>query len=61
MTPRPLRVTCGKIHNHGVCPAGGCSFALMDGSTRLITPTVDVRIFRALAGRNDGATISGEF
>jgi hypothetical protein len=39
----------------------GCYFALMDGSTRLIMTDVDVRVFRALAGRNDGIPIPGEF
>ena len=39
----------------------GCYFVLMDGSTRLITTSVDVRIFRALAGRNDGIAIPADF
>lgn len=39
---------------------GGAHFMLMDGSTRAITSNVDIRIFRALAGRNEGEVI-GEF
>jgi hypothetical protein len=37
---------------------GGCHFLLMDGSTRTVGTDVDIRIFRALAGRNDGVVIS---
>jgi prepilin-type N-terminal cleavage/methylation domain-containing protein len=37
---------------------GGAQFILMDGSTRSIGTDVDIRIFRALAGRNDGVVIS---
>lgn len=37
---------------------GGAHFLLMDGSTRSIATEVDIRIFRALAGRNDGVVIS---
>jgi len=38
----------------------GAHFLLMDGSTRGIATEVDIQIFRALAGRNDGAVI-GDF
>jgi prepilin-type N-terminal cleavage/methylation domain-containing protein len=38
--------------------SGGCYFVLMDGSTRSIATTVDLRVFRALAARNDGTPIS---
>lgn len=38
--------------------SGGAHFLLMDGSTRTIGTDVDIRIFRALAGRNDGVTLS---
>ena len=37
--------------------AAGAQFSLMDGSTRAIVETVDIQIFRALAGRNDGVPI----
>lgn len=37
---------------------GGCLFLLMDGSTRTIATTIDMRVFRALAGRNDGIPVS---
>lgn len=37
---------------------GGAQFLLMDGSTHTISPDVDISIFRALAGRNDGVVIS---
>jgi hypothetical protein len=30
----------------------------MDGSTRTISTEVDLRIFRGLAGRNDGVVLS---
>jgi len=33
---------------------GGAHFLLMDGSTRTVSTEVDIRTFRALAGRNDG-------
>lgn len=36
----------------------GCLFMLMDGSTHTIATTVDIRVFRAMAGRNDGIPIS---
>jgi prepilin-type N-terminal cleavage/methylation domain-containing protein len=36
---------------------GGCYFVLMDGSTRSLQPTIDLGIFRALAGRDDGIVI----
>ena len=37
---------------------GGCLFLLMDGSTHTIATTVDVPIFRAMAGRNDGLPVT---
>jgi prepilin-type N-terminal cleavage/methylation domain-containing protein len=37
---------------------GGCLFMLMDGSTHTITTTVDMRVFRAMAGRNDGIPVT---
>ncbi len=37
---------------------GGAHFLLMDGSTRTVSTDVDLGIFRALAGRNDGVVIS---
>jgi len=33
---------------------GGCLFLLMDGSTHTIATSIDMAIFRAMAGRNDG-------
>jgi len=39
---------------------GGAQFLLMDGSTHMIGTDVDIRTFRALAGRNDGVVI-GEY
>jgi prepilin-type N-terminal cleavage/methylation domain-containing protein len=37
---------------------GGCLFLLMDGSTHTISTNVDMAIFRALAGRNDGISVA---
>ena len=37
---------------------GGAHFLLMDGSTRTVGTEVDIRIFRGLAGRNDGVVLS---
>ena len=37
--------------------SGGCLFLLMDGSTHTIATTVDMQIYRAMAGRNDGQII----
>ncbi|MCC6512294.1 MAG: DUF1559 domain-containing protein [Pirellulaceae bacterium] len=37
---------------------GGCLFLLMDGSTHSIATSVDMSIFRAMAGRNDGIPVS---
>jgi prepilin-type N-terminal cleavage/methylation domain-containing protein len=37
---------------------GGCLFLLMDGSTHTIATTVDIQVFRAMAGRNDGIPIT---
>jgi prepilin-type N-terminal cleavage/methylation domain-containing protein len=37
---------------------GGAHFLLMDGSTRTISTEIDMRIFRGLAGRNDGVVLS---
>lgn len=37
---------------------GGCLFMLMDGSTHTITTTVDINVFRAMAGRNDGIPVT---
>ncbi len=37
---------------------GGCLFLLMDGSTHTITTNVDMPIFRAMAGRNDGIPVT---
>ncbi len=37
---------------------GGCLFLLMDGSTHTIATTVEMRVFRAMAGRNDGIPIT---
>lgn len=36
---------------------GGAHFLLMDGSTRGIPTQIDLNVFRALAGRNDGVVI----
>jgi prepilin-type N-terminal cleavage/methylation domain-containing protein len=36
---------------------GGCHFVLMDTSTQFISTDVDIAVFRALAGRNDGQVI----
>ncbi len=37
---------------------GGCHFVLMDASVQFISTDVDISLFRALAGRNDGQVIS---
>ena len=37
--------------------SGGCLFLLMDGSTHTIATNVDMQIYRAMAGRNDGQII----
>jgi hypothetical protein len=36
---------------------GGCLFLLMDGSTHTIATTVDMSVYRAMAGRNDGIPV----
>ena len=38
--------------------SGGCLFLLMDGSTHTISTTVDMQVYRAMAGRNDGQIIA---
>ena len=37
--------------------AGGCIFALCDGSTRSITFSVDVEVYRRIASRADGNVV----
>ena len=37
---------------------GGCIFLLMDGSTHTIATAVDMPIYRAMAGRNDGIPVT---
>lgn len=37
--------------------SGGCLFLLMDGSTHTIATNVDMQVYRAMAGRNDGQSI----
>jgi prepilin-type N-terminal cleavage/methylation domain-containing protein len=37
---------------------GGCLFLLMDGSIHPIATTVDIQVFRAMAGRNDGIPVT---
>ncbi len=37
---------------------GGCLFLLMDGSTHSIANTVDMTVYRAMAGRNDGVPVT---
>lgn len=37
---------------------GGCLFLLMDGSTHTISSTVDMQVYRAMAGRNDGIIVT---
>lgn len=37
--------------------SGGCLFLLMDGSTHTIATSVDMQVYRAMAGRNDGASV----
>jgi prepilin-type N-terminal cleavage/methylation domain-containing protein len=37
---------------------GGCLFLLMDGSTHTIATTVDMPVFRAMAGRNEGIPVT---
>jgi type II secretory pathway pseudopilin PulG len=37
---------------------GGCLFLLMDGSVHTIMTTVDMQVFRAMAGRNDGIPVT---
>jgi hypothetical protein len=37
---------------------GGCLFLLMDGSTHTISSTVDMQVYRAMAGRNDGIVVT---
>ncbi len=38
--------------------SGGCLFLLMDGSTHTVATDVDINIFRAMAGRNDGIPVT---
>jgi hypothetical protein len=37
---------------------GGCLFLLMDGSNHTIATSVDMMIFRAMAGRNDSVPVT---
>jgi len=37
---------------------GGCYFMLMDASIQFISTNVDITLFRNLAGRNDGQTVT---
>lgn len=37
---------------------GGCLFLLMDGSTHSIATNVDMQVYRAMAGRNDGMIVN---
>jgi prepilin-type N-terminal cleavage/methylation domain-containing protein len=37
---------------------GGALFLLMDGSTHTIATAVDMAVFRAMAGRNDGSSVT---
>jgi prepilin-type N-terminal cleavage/methylation domain-containing protein len=37
---------------------GGCLFLLMDGSTHTIMTNVDMQVYRAMAGRNDGEQVT---
>jgi prepilin-type N-terminal cleavage/methylation domain-containing protein len=37
---------------------GGCLFLLMDGSIHTVATAVDLTVFRAMAGRNDGIPVS---
>jgi type II secretory pathway pseudopilin PulG len=37
---------------------GGCLFLLMDGSVHTIMTTVDMNVYRAMAGRNDGIPVT---
>ncbi len=37
---------------------GGAPLLLMDGSTHTIATSVDMFVYRAMAGRNDGQVIS---
>ncbi len=37
---------------------GGCLFLLMDGSTHSIATNVDMQVYRAMAGRNDGTIVN---
>lgn len=37
---------------------GGCLFLLMDGSIHTISTDVDMQVYRAMAGRNDGESIT---
>lgn len=37
---------------------GGCLFLLMDGSTHTIATDVDMFVYRAMAGRNDGIPVT---
>jgi prepilin-type N-terminal cleavage/methylation domain-containing protein len=38
--------------------AGGAQFLLMDGSTHTIATDIDIKVYRALAARNDGQAIN---
>lgn len=38
--------------------SGGCLFLLMDGSTHTVATDVDIQVFRAMAGRNDGLPVT---
>jgi hypothetical protein len=46
------------IQHFGSAHSGGCHFVLADGSTRLISYTVDARVFKDFGNRRDGNPIS---
>ncbi|MCA9125106.1 MAG: DUF1559 domain-containing protein [Planctomycetales bacterium] len=45
------------IQHFGSAHAGGCQFVLADGSTRLISYTIDAAIFKNLGNRHDGNAV----
>jgi len=45
------------IQHFGSAHSGGCHFVLADGSTRLISYTIDATVFKNFGNRHDGNPI----